>query len=257
MKRTILLFSILIVFITKNTTFSYSSSPYISEILANPEGSDTNNEWIEIFNPSSQEINLENWTIKSSNKEAKIKKFIIPANSYEILRTNEIKLSIKNTNETISLLNKLNETMSTVEFEKSSENKSLSLVEIRNGNLKKFIWMDDTPSPRGKNNVFVEIEGEISSEIEISKTLNIEIDNKKILTEENFDFNSLRALIKPGDTVKALLKIQESKYILKKIKLINSPKPDTKKKKNSYYYLLIPITAIGLYLIIESNFYKP
>jgi hypothetical protein len=72
----------------------------ITEVLANPAGSDTNNEFIEFYNSSNQDIALTNDMLKVGQKLESTIKFthgeIVPANGY---------LAISNSNYAFSLLN--------------------------------------------------------------------------------------------------------------------------------------------------------
>jgi hypothetical protein len=251
-----ILFTILaFVFISLSQIFNLNANAsnqtlYLTEIMANPEGPDSGNEWIEIYNPTNQDISLEGWTLKTTNKEYTFKELIIPKRSYEILRSKDFKITLKNTNEEITLLDPKKTTISKIHIAKATEKKSMSLLKIKSGKLEKTIWMEDIPSPKNPNSVFYEIQGEISENLIIGKNSQIIIDNKKITIPDNFDFNSLRKLLKKGDKIKALIKYQNNEIILKKIKLTEKLPSAKQDKTNPYYWLILPITLIAIFLLI-------
>ena len=86
----------------------YNRSIIISEFIPNPEGADTENEWIELFNQSDQIANLTNWQL--DDQEGGSKPFIFPANSliaphqFLVLRRSITKLSLNNDNDQVRLI---------------------------------------------------------------------------------------------------------------------------------------------------------
>lgn len=248
--RTIFLFTPLIFFIFIKTSLAFEE-PFITEIMANPEGSDQNKEWIEVYNPNNSEISLENFIIQNTKTKTKLEKIIIPKKSFYILSNNELKFSIKNTGEKITLLSPSNKTISEISINKSESEKSLSLSTIYGKNSKKNLWIESIESKGKENASFYEIEGEISKELIIAENIQIEIDSKKILIPESFDIETLAAFTKKGDKIKALIKKEGSVLSLEKIKLNQNIK--TEKKIFPIYILLIPITIISFFLIIAKD----
>lgn len=86
----------------------YSPSIIISEFMPNPADSDTENEWIELYNKSEQIANLTNWRIDDQEKGSK--PFIFPENSliaphqYLVLRRAITKLSLNNNEDSVRLI---------------------------------------------------------------------------------------------------------------------------------------------------------
>lgn len=75
----------------------------ISEIMANPEGADGGEEWVELFNSSSQPVNLKDWILDDSSVNGalgssayKIPQIIIQPNSYASIVLPEGKISLNN-----------------------------------------------------------------------------------------------------------------------------------------------------------------
>jgi PKD repeat protein len=86
----------------------YSPSVIISEFIPNPEGSDTENEWIELFNQSNQIANLTNWQL--DDQEDGSSPFVFSANSliapeqFLVLRRPITKLALNNDQDQVRLL---------------------------------------------------------------------------------------------------------------------------------------------------------
>ncbi|MCK5475739.1 MAG: lamin tail domain-containing protein [Candidatus Pacebacteria bacterium] len=81
----------------------------ITEFLPNPKGSDSEDEFIEIYNSGNIEIDLENWTLE--DKMGSIKKFIIPegtkigADEYRVFYSSETKITLNNNGDGVLLRN--------------------------------------------------------------------------------------------------------------------------------------------------------
>jgi hypothetical protein len=53
----------------------------ISEIMYNPAGSDTNREWVELYNPGDETINIEGWKLRENNANRNL---VLQQGSFEI-----------------------------------------------------------------------------------------------------------------------------------------------------------------------------
>lgn len=86
----------------------YSPAVIISEFIPNPTGSDTENEWIELFNQSDQIANLTNWQL--DDQEDGSSPFVFPANSliaphqFLVLRRPITKISLNNDMDQVRLI---------------------------------------------------------------------------------------------------------------------------------------------------------
>jgi len=86
----------------------YNQSVIISEFIPNPTGSDTENEWIELFNQSEQIANLTNWQL--DDQEDGSSPFVFPANSliapkqFLVIRQPISKISLNNDQDQVRLL---------------------------------------------------------------------------------------------------------------------------------------------------------
>jgi len=109
----------------ESTTTDYNI--YLNEILPNPNGDEKLGEFIELYNAENSEINLAGWTLKDASKT----KYIFPtdtkiaAGKYWAIYRNDFKFAMNNSGpETIYLLNKANNIISSVFYDNAKENVS-------------------------------------------------------------------------------------------------------------------------------------
>ena len=94
----------------------------INEFIPNPEGSDEENEWIEIFNAGETEVNLSGWKLKdASDKEYNFKDEKIIAGEYLVLFRPQTKITINNDAETLSLIAPSGEVASQIQYSGGSQ----------------------------------------------------------------------------------------------------------------------------------------
>ena len=84
-----------------------SENIILSEIMPNPEGTDTDTEWIEIYNTSTTDINLGNWSLYDA--EGGSAPFVFPANTvveaqdFLVIYRNESGLALNNDTDSVRL----------------------------------------------------------------------------------------------------------------------------------------------------------
>jgi hypothetical protein len=95
----------------------------INEFIPNPDGSDEENEWIEIYNAGETEVNLNGWKLKdASNKEYNFnnnKKIL--AGEYLVLSRPQTKITINNDAETLTLIAPAGEVASQIQYSGGSQ----------------------------------------------------------------------------------------------------------------------------------------
>ena len=122
-------------------TYDYSDDIIISEILPNPLGSDTEAEWIELFNKGNQDVNLLGWRLgDNSQRKYEIKEgLIIKAKEYFIVERSISKIALNNSGDSVKLFQPLkDEPLRILEYEKGNENWSYSLSD----NINKYVWSE-------------------------------------------------------------------------------------------------------------------
>lgn len=119
----------------------------ITEWLPNPTGADADGEWIELFNNGSAPVNLAGWKlVMKSGKSFAFKNGAISAGGYKVFTRKETKLTLKNQDEGISLIEPSGRVVQKSEFFGTApEGKSFNLVGTA------FVFED--PSPGRANEI--------------------------------------------------------------------------------------------------------
>jgi PKD repeat protein len=118
---------------------SQDNSIVINEIMPNPEGSDSEGEFIELFNSGTNDINIISWTVDDSEGGSKPYAFKIDTwlrgGEYFLLERNESGLALNNTADAARLYNDLQEIIDEIEYEKVVEGESYA-----RGQNGKWFW---------------------------------------------------------------------------------------------------------------------
>jgi len=266
MSKTKILLLLVFLFFTAKTVFAnnLSKSLIITEVFPNPKGNDKNNEWIEIYNPTSQSIDLKDYTISSSSDKTKIKEKTIIENRQLLVLPDKIIPTLKNTSEKLTILSPENFEIDKIEYSESKENLSLSRINTLENNkiIQKIYWTDT--SPGSKNPQFEKAYIKLKSGILIEKTPYIiakKSDNKivKILLDENkLNLTFLNKIIVPNlETSMTFKRINDENYELIDFTIINPEIQKTTNQKD-FFPLIIKscflITGIlSVYLIFKQK----
>ncbi len=123
-----------------------STSPVrIHEVLANPKG-DESAEFIELYNPSDGPIDITGYRLHDASKTGEYTfppDSSLPARGYFVLERAVSKLSLNNTNETLSLFDATGALVDTMTYLKTKEGVSLNSTEAG--------WRGGTPTPGATN----------------------------------------------------------------------------------------------------------
>lgn len=109
-------------------TITYPSGIFISEILPAPEGSDEENEWIELYNANTIEVNLQDW--KLQDIEGTAINYIFPKDAkiaalgYVVLKRPETKITLNNDRDGLGLFSPNGKIMDSMLFQKAPKNQS-------------------------------------------------------------------------------------------------------------------------------------
>lgn len=116
---------------TNQTIISSSSDDIqilITEIMPNPIGSDTDEEWIEIYNSSTKPVNLLDWLIddeEGGSKPYKIKNdILLESNQYYLIDREDSKIGLNNTGDKARIFNNFDKLIDQINYEKAYEGES-------------------------------------------------------------------------------------------------------------------------------------
>lgn len=233
----------------KQANGDLSSSITITEIFPNPSGKDSGKEWIELYNNSNTNVNLNNW--KLNNKT--INSLIIKANSFAIYNT-----PLKNSENNIKLID-FNETLiDQIDYDNSKEGKSFTKVMIKDNQSQKISWQWSSPSKNTKNPIYEVLKGKVTTPPTISEDFYFEIKdttgkNRKIIFPlEDFKFDFLSTLLQKDTELSLLIYKSSQQLILKDYYIKKSPpsqKQDQQNTKILWPYYLAPVliaSTLGL-----------
>lgn len=100
----------------------------ISEFLANPEGLDSENEWIEIYNFGQKAVDLSGWQIDDAEGGSQPYKFPegtkIEGGSYLVLTRQQTKITLNNTFDSVRLIGPNGQILQRIDYQKPPEGAS-------------------------------------------------------------------------------------------------------------------------------------
>ncbi len=125
----------------------YTDQVVISELLPNPAGTDTANEFIELWNSDTAAINLANWQLTDGATTYKIPAGTsLAGDKYLALYSAQTKISLNNGGDTVSLLTPRGDLVSKVTYT-AAPGEDISYMRGTDG---KFAWTT-TPTPNAAN----------------------------------------------------------------------------------------------------------
>src|SRR3989344_3244944 len=117
----------------------------ISEFLPNPKGADGGKEYITLYNPNDNEVNLSEWTLDDIDGESKLyaikQNSIIASHGYLKFTSEETKINLDNNKDSVRLFNPDNILADEASYENAKEN----VPYIRD---KKGAWRQKEPTAR-------------------------------------------------------------------------------------------------------------
>ena len=130
---------------------------YINEWLPNPQGLDTANEWVELWNGGPEAVNLGGWILVTKGGAKAKLSGEIGADEYLLLRRPATKLVLRNTDESLSLYDGAGRLADQSSFLGSApEGKSFGRMNYNDHNhnndnrMQDFAWSEPTPGAANK-----------------------------------------------------------------------------------------------------------
>ena len=184
---------------------TYPDKVYLNEVLPNPSGDEKTEEFIEIYNPNKNKIDLSGWILKDSSKTGR---YIFPENtelkgkSYLVIHRSEFKFALNNSGgENVYLMDPNEKIVSTLTYSKAKEGVSY------NFNGTKWRWSKYlTPGKKNKFNKLPALEIKVDKKAYKNVYVNFEVrvnDPDKDKVKVTWDF---------GDNRKSYKKKTRHKY---------------------------------------------
>lgn len=162
-----------------------SNDIIISEILPNPDGTDSKKEWIELTNIGKTDINLGNWSLDDSEDGSK--PYTIPhaltiqARTATIIESADSKLSLGNKEDSIRLFDYEGVSIDEIVYEEAPSGKSYSRITIEQEDgsiMEEWIWTTN-PTPGQLNPTFQQFTAKIISEPHFEQTYTFNVRDQK------------------------------------------------------------------------------
>jgi endonuclease YncB( thermonuclease family) len=103
------------------SSFQLSANIHISELFPNPSGKDSGNEFVELYNSGPNPVHLDGWSLGSKTKKKLDGQMMAPF-GFLIFKN----ITLRNSGDTIQLIDPVGNVQSEVHYEKAQENKSWS-----------------------------------------------------------------------------------------------------------------------------------
>ncbi|MFH1598231.1 MAG: lamin tail domain-containing protein [Patescibacteria group bacterium] len=140
----------------------YSDQIIISEVMPNPEGSDTEAEFIELQNLSDQDVDLANWILgdassrTSTLKKGDLESTVIPASGFFPVWRSQSGIALNNSGDKVVLYHPDQNIVDEVEYGKSFEGQSYAKIEgqwkwtssVTPGELNSFQIQNESPEAK-------------------------------------------------------------------------------------------------------------
>jgi len=237
----------------------------LTEVHPNPEGPDTEDEWIEITNGGDQSIDLGNWTVDDGPGGSD--PYLIPegtiVNPGETLVLDRATsgIALNNSKETVQLIDYTGEVMDEIEYESAQEAQSYSKIKVTEtqneqansaplGFRSEIIWEWTEPSPGEPNPVWKEFIGKVVTYDAGMLTL-LQGGSEFIFETQNNNFGEL--LFQPGNTVLVQASTGNGLYKLIRAELLEQVIPNSKSIPWNWISLVILATGVVGY---ESYKYR-
>jgi hypothetical protein len=225
----------------------------VSEIMPNPVGVDSQNEWIELYNDGPSDINLGNWSL--DDEEGGSKPYIIPdttvikTKSALIIHISESKISLGNTKDQVRLFDFEGAVKSDVPYEEAPEGQSFALINIlgENGETRQeWLWQKE-PTPDKANPQYEEFTAQITNPPQKENPYSFQINDSQNRTltisysEETLPAPLAIASLTKDTKIKITVAQNETNYELVKYEIIE---PAATQQAND---IILP-SAIGSFI---------
>ncbi len=155
-----------IISLPKNSKLNLSNRNdlQINEFMPNPAGPDTNNEWIELINNSTRNINPNGYIIDDEDQGSKPylirKAALLKPNQVLLLPSQQTKIALGNTKDQVRLFSPKKKLIDQIDYQDSREN--LSYAKISIDGIIEWQW-SDSPTPGKPNPKMISIKGKINT----------------------------------------------------------------------------------------------
>lgn len=235
-----------------------SNSVIITEIMPNPEGTDTGNEWIEITNLGKDPVNLGNWQLDDEEGGSKpyplSDAMTIEPGQAIVIPSSDSKISLGNTQESARLFDPVGELVSEQAYEGAPSGESFARLTIENQDgdqIEEWSWTKE-PTPGEPNPSLFEITASIMEDPIFAENYSFLIGNDgetphTVLFSEGVIPAPLAktTLIKGTKATFIVKKLEDGTLELVRYQILSPPTPDKNQNSALLPTILISLAAIG------------
>ncbi|MCA9374388.1 MAG: lamin tail domain-containing protein [Candidatus Gracilibacteria bacterium] len=202
-----------------------STEVFISEILPNPEGTDTKKEWVELTNPGETAMNLGNWQLDDGEDGSKPytipDSFTLQPGQALTISTKDSKLSLGNKEDSIRLFNYQGELVHQIDYEEAPSGQSYSsiIIEHEDGTTtEEWIWTENL-TPDAPNPQYQQFQAKVITEPEFKEQYFFEVQDTSgeahtiIFDESNIAGPLAKATFTTGTSVLLTIEPEEKRLI--------------------------------------------
>jgi len=147
-----------------------SQAIILSEIMPNPEGTDNDTEWIELYNTGATNVDLGNWSLDDEEKGSSPYIFpagsIIEAQDFLVITRADSKISLNNDTDQVRLFDFEGTIQDQVTYDGSPEGQSYARISLETNTTDALAWLIPTASAQS----WTEAPWEWTRDITIGKT---------------------------------------------------------------------------------------
>lgn len=215
----------------------------ITELLPNPEGPDAEDEWIEIYNPESRPIRLGNWILDDDEGGSKPYIFpdtaVIPKQGFLVLMREDTKIALNNSKDAARLFDFNGKLISQVNYQKTKEGKSFTLIASAKNNQKNFEWVEEI-SPGLQNPKYEILAGSVQKFLPDGKTLVLaDLSGKQFMVALGSVIDkdlAVTALPQDAQVEMEVIRNYDGTFSMKKLNDVYIPEKKTEVPKKTFPY---------------------
>lgn len=251
-----------------------SDAIILSEVMPNPEGTDTDTEWIELYNTGSTNVDLGNWSVDDEDGGSSPYVFpagtVIEAQDFLVVYRSDSNISLNNDTDEARLFDFEGSIQDSVLYEGSPEGESYARISLEANNSGALTWLIPTASAgawyegnwewtqditQGMTNpIYHAISGIILESVPFEDQIQLE-SGEDLLTVslEALDLNGelKQSIFSAGNQITGFATLKNNVYELKRFSdVLAAPsiKPSPTQSRKSIYLILTMMSGIGLYI---------
>jgi hypothetical protein len=254
-----------------------STSILLSEVMPNPEGTDNDYEWIEIYNEGTEDVNLGNWSLDDEEAGSDPYQFpsdtIIEAQDFLVIYRPESGLALNNDTDQVRLFDFQDTLIDSVTYETAPEGEAYARIILEGPPSSLLSWLIPTAQASTweeanwewtsdittgfSNPIYQFIEGEITEILPFSNKMNLTFNGTPIeITLSDLDLNDelKNNVFQVGNVIKGYAKqLAPNLFELKTFEQLNPPQAIVTKPTNKIFSIVGLILSLIALVIINQK----